>query len=104
ETRDGRLITPFAPGSTGRPGLNMDELAAFLSQRMMPQVPVINKTGLEGVYKIRLTYSRDLGPNSDRSAPDIFAAVEKQLGLKLERAKGPVTHLVADRIEKANEN
>ena len=104
ETRNGRLVTPFAPGTTGRRGLTMDDLSKFLSVRLMPQQPVINKTGLEGLYKIRLTYSVGLGPNADLSAPDIFTAVEKQLGLKVERAKGPVNHFVFEGIHKPTDN
>ena len=101
ETRNGRLVTPFAPGMTPRPGLTMDELSKFLSMRLNPQVPVIDKTGLEGLYKITLAYSAG---GADLSAPDIFSAVERQLGLKLERAKGPVPRLIFDRIEKPTEN
>ena len=82
----------------------MNELSRFLSVRLMPQIPVINKTGLEGLYKITLAYSEGLGPNADLSAPDIFTAVERQLGLKLEKAKGPVNHFIFEGIEKPTGN
>jgi uncharacterized protein (TIGR03435 family) len=32
--------------------------------------------------------------------PDIFAAVQQQLGLKLESRKGPVEMIVVDHVEK----
>jgi uncharacterized protein (TIGR03435 family) len=77
---------------------------------------VVDKTGLTATYDVELTYApdpgisptgRDLPPqqgpppsvaNSD--APSIFAAVQEQLGLKLEATKGPVDVLVIDSAEK----
>lgn len=36
--------------------------------------------------------------------PDIFTAMQEQLGLKLESAKGPVEILVIDHVERLSEN
>jgi uncharacterized protein (TIGR03435 family) len=44
-------------------------------------------------------------PNSDiPPAATIFAAIEQQLGLKLEPIKGPKEHIVIDRVERPSEN
>jgi uncharacterized protein (TIGR03435 family) len=39
-------------------------------------------------------------PPADPDAPNIYTAVQEQLGLKLENAKGPVDVTVVDRIER----
>jgi uncharacterized protein (TIGR03435 family) len=73
--------------------------------------PVVDKTALRGLYNFRLEFtnpqvqrlSNDGQPAVD-SRPDLFGAVEEQLGLKLEAKKGPVEVLVIDHIERASEN
>jgi uncharacterized protein (TIGR03435 family) len=46
------------------------------------------------------------GPPSpaDPSGPSLFTAIQDQLGLKLEAAKGPVEVLVIDSVQKPSEN
>ncbi len=58
---------------------------------------VIDKTGLTGLFDVHLEWADDAGPS-------IFTAVEEQLGLKLESARGPVEYLVIDRAEKPSGN
>ena len=69
---------------------------------------VVDKTGLTGKYDFKLEYSMaglpayagqpETGPSDP--APDVFAALEKQLGLKLVKTKAPLDLLVIDHIEK----
>ena len=76
---------------------------------------VVDKTGLAGTYRVYLTFVPDEslapmpappGENSAPAAdgPSLYTALEEQLGLKLESAKGPVEVVVIDHAEKPSEN
>jgi uncharacterized protein (TIGR03435 family) len=71
------------------------------------------KTGLTGVYDFTLEFAYEgrmpglMGPlgappsaSVDPDAPSLFAALQEQLGLKLEAARGPVEVVVIDKFEK----
>ena len=88
-------------------GVPIASLAANLSQSLGRTV--IDKTGLTGLYDFTLTYTSDPDAGSPASAdaasgPTIFTALEEQLGLKLESAKGPVPVLIIDSIDRPSEN
>jgi uncharacterized protein (TIGR03435 family) len=67
---------------------------------------VLDKTGMPGLFDFKLTYSpttpAEGAPPSD--VPSIFTAIQEQLGLKLESAKGPVEVLVIDSMQKPTSN
>jgi uncharacterized protein (TIGR03435 family) len=65
---------------------------------------IVDKTGLKGKYDIDLTWSREEIPGSADNAPSIFAALEEQLGLKLEPARAPVDTIRVEHIERPSEN
>jgi uncharacterized protein (TIGR03435 family) len=78
---------------------------------------IVDKTGLTGFYDIKLQWSPDSAPAAnaaapaapetqpvDSNGPSIFTALQEQLGLKLESAKGPVAVIVIDSIEKPSQN
>ena len=60
--------------------------------------PVVDETGISGQYILNLKYAPPNTPDSP--LPDLFTAVQEQLGLKLEPAKVPMDFLVIDTIEK----
>jgi len=70
---------------------------------------VIDRTGLTGNWDFELTYTPEQrgtpppgvnAPPIDPNGPDLFTAVQEQLGLKFESTKGPVDVIVIDSIEK----
>lgn len=69
---------------------------------------LIDKTGLRGLYDIKLQWSTELRaggdtvPASDR--PSIPTALQEELGLKLESSRGSVEVLVIDSVQKPTEN
>lgn len=77
-------------------GLGFQSLAGQLS--LLLDRPVINQTGLAGLYQVHLHWS------SEQDGPSIFTAVQEQLGLKLESGRGPVEHLVIDHAAKPADN
>ncbi|HEY2381747.1 MAG TPA: TIGR03435 family protein [Terriglobia bacterium] len=75
--------------------------------------PIVDKTNLDGFFDITLQWAFETlsatstaGPPSaeEPSGPSLFTALEEQLGLKLESAKGPVQVLVVDSVQKPTEN
>ena len=69
---------------------------------------VIDKTGLAGIYDftVRFRSASDLSAATSSSSelPLFTEAIEPQLGLKLQRARGPVDMLVVDSAERPTEN
>jgi uncharacterized protein (TIGR03435 family) len=82
----------------------MESLAFFLSMEL-GRLPVRNSTGLTGKYDFDLSWEPEpWGPGVQVDAPsDLFAAIQDQLGLRLEEAKGTVQALVIDEIKKVPE-
>jgi len=98
-------------------GMSMAFLSDLLSSRL--NRTVVDKTGIAGDFQIQLAFTPEAPAvpsldaarpgNADGAAaadlgPDIFAALQEQLGLKLESAKGPVQVLVIDHVERPSEN
>jgi len=88
---------------------SMSDLSRFLESRLGS--PVKDKTGLTGLYDFVLEFARDdaaaqMIPGTGEMmqartpAPDLFTAVRKQLGLRLESAKEPTDVLVVDRYNR----
>lgn len=84
----------------------MSTIAEALSRNT--DLPVVDKTGLTGAYKCELDWTptnAQAGPPDPTGrtgpiGPDIFDAVQEQLGLKLVPQKAPIEVLIIDHIEK----
>lgn len=83
---------------TGR-GVPLARLAYTLSEELKEFV--VDRTGMTGNYYFGFTFRRLDYPNAD--APEVaslFEALRDELGLRLERQKGPVEFLVVDHAER----
>jgi uncharacterized protein (TIGR03435 family) len=80
--------------------ISMPRFAELLAKRL--DRDVIDKTGLTGVYDVKLDWSPDL--STDTGFSSIFTALQEQLGLKLESGNGPVEIIAIDNIERPTEN
>ena len=96
-----------APGQTmyGR-GVNAS-IADFIGelQRIVMNRPIVDQTGLTGVYNIQIAFTREepdaLGMTElpDTAAPNLLVALQEQLGLKLKGTTTPVDVIVIDHAE-----
>jgi len=108
-SRNGALIGPK---------VEMRDVVEMLSWLMSR--PVVDKTGIGGYFDINLKWTirtdselevtdgREAGPDRREVGPaqglTIFAAMEQQLGLKLEAKRGPIEIVVVDRVERPSGN
>jgi len=107
------LIFVVAPQLVRLAGRNatMAELASVM-QRAALDDPVLDKTGLIARYDFDLEFTPDeavfggaLGKGAEDSPkPGLFAAIQQQLGLRLEASRGLVDVLVIDHVERPSEN
>jgi uncharacterized protein (TIGR03435 family) len=97
----------LGPGLIDLSGMPLTSLAQWLSNASGR--PVVDKTGLTGMFDVEVRWSPSAWgpPRGDADAaptggdePSIFAAIQEQLGLKLEGAKTSVSYLVIDQIER----
>jgi uncharacterized protein (TIGR03435 family) len=108
-----------APGELGMRGrkVHMADLISELA--LILDRPISDRTGFTDEFDVDLNFAPDqalqgfgvaLGhspaprPSIDGSIPNIFGALEQQLGLKLTLGNGPVEVLVIDHAERPTEN
>lgn len=65
---------------------------------------VVDRTGLEGLYDLDVTFAPEGPVAAPSDAPSLFTALQEQLGLKLDPEKELVEVLLVDRIERPTEN
>lgn len=114
------------PGFGGRPqnGFNvrnatMAEFASVMQAQFMDQ-PVVDQTGLGNTrytFVVKFTPDATMHPFGSGSAPpqpppaadadappDLYSAMEQQLGLRMQKTKAPVDVMVIEKIEKPSAN
>ncbi len=126
--KDGPKLTKSGGDPNGLPGLffrglgnlparnaTMADLAGVMQAAVLDR-PVVDQTGISGRFDFTLMWTPDefqfggLGvrvpaaAENDPARPDLFAAFQEQLGLKLESTKAPAEVLAIDRVDKPSEN
>jgi uncharacterized protein (TIGR03435 family) len=119
---------PLAPGETRRPGcgnnllssrgatppnliwsaVGIDMAGVTGTLAVFFRRPVVDRTGLTGIYNIQLELPPLQPATTDGGTPDpgvsVFTVLHEQLGLRVEEGRGPVDVLVVDGIERPTEN
>ena len=126
----GQALAPPAPGKPSpcviqsswplfASAITMVQLADWLSPWVTREV--VDRTGLTGNFDVGLMWTVELpseptgvrppaepprlnGVVVDPNGPSIFAALQEQLGLKLDSQRGPVDVLVIDHVEHPSED
>lgn len=80
-------------------GISMARLTVLLTDAVGRIV--VDKTGFTELFSFRLEWGNR---TNDPFGPSMFAALEEQLGLKLESARGPVEVLVIESVERPTPN
>jgi uncharacterized protein (TIGR03435 family) len=102
------------PGAVGVRNSTMSDFAGFLQARILDR-PVVDQTGVAGKFDFTLEWRPDLSqlppgvaapqlPPEVEARPELFTAIQEQLGLKLESTRAPVEAYVIDKVEKPSEN
>jgi uncharacterized protein (TIGR03435 family) len=128
--KSGQKLTPTQlkgslPGMGMRPGATgltmvmanarLADFTGFLQMIVLDR-PVVDRTGIEGRFDYSVTFTPDdsqfnghppklpqQAENSE-SSPNLFAAIQEQLGLKLDAAKTPVDVIAIDHVDKPSAN
>ena len=116
--RGNHMLMMHGRGHLESTATDLDSLSRVLSQQLGRTV--VNRTGLTGNFDYKLDWTPDdalpamakngdamtsgSAPATDNAGPSIFTAIEEQLGLKLEAAKGPADVVVIDALEQPSAN
>jgi uncharacterized protein (TIGR03435 family) len=95
-------LSPTPSGATefrarGSIGLLCDFLTRIAGR------PVLDRTEIPGAYDLRLLCAIEGFPGED-SSPSVFAAIQSQMGLKLEAAAAAIDVTVVDHAEQPSAN
>jgi uncharacterized protein (TIGR03435 family) len=129
--KNGPKLKESAPGTKESGGLSMRpengamlvtasgmRLKTFVLNMSFPAGrPIIDKTGLTGLYDIELRFTPERplvaaggvgaapsAPDATPSAPSLADALDEQLGLKLVSSRGPMNVIVILHVERPSEN
>jgi len=125
--RAGAKLTPSAADPNGPPGLGLRALGNMFAtnitmadfagyfQTLVLDRPVVDQTGLTGKYDFTLRWTPDESqfrgaglrvppPPDNAPLPNLFTAIQEQVGLRLEATRAPADVPVVDKVDKPSEN
>jgi len=117
-TTDGTRIGTQGLGRATFSGITMAGFAGQMQLRVLDR-PVIDQTGLTDRYDFTLNWRPDefqfpaltaiqreywSSKAAEEGLPDLFTAMQEQLGLKLEATKAPADVLMIDNVSKPSDN
>jgi uncharacterized protein (TIGR03435 family) len=115
-TTNGVRVGAQGLGRTTFSGVTMTDFATTLQIRVLDR-PVIDRSGLTDRYDFTLNWTPDefqfpaatpvqraAIPTGPDAPPDLFTAIQEQLGMKLESAKAPLDVFVIDTASRPSEN
>jgi uncharacterized protein (TIGR03435 family) len=90
----------------------MELIAGSMGEGQGVDRPVVDKTGLTGMFDFSIEFTPQLEPSSppdanshrDLTGPTFLEALREQLGLKLEPQTGSIDFLVISYVEKPSTN
>jgi uncharacterized protein (TIGR03435 family) len=127
-SKTGAKMTKNDSAPNGLPGLFFQGLGELnvhnalmsdftgLLQRAVLDRPVVDQTGLTGRFDFKLNWTPDdsqpgdigakipLPADSADTPPNLYTAIQEQIGLKLEATKAPADVMVIDHVEKPSAN
>lgn len=96
------LSIGMEPSSKLEGTLSLTSLTYQLNQFAHEDRPILDLTGLTGLYKVRLEWASTAQTAGD--APSLFTAVKEQLGLRLEARRAPVEMIAIESVQRPTEN
>jgi uncharacterized protein (TIGR03435 family) len=103
------------PGALNVRNANMLDFTHLLQEAVLDR-PVVDQTGLTGRYDFTLNWTPDdsqfggmgakVPPPTDsaNAPPNLYTAIQEQIGLKLDATKAPADVLVIDHVDKPSDN
>jgi uncharacterized protein (TIGR03435 family) len=126
--KTGQKMTKSEGDPNGLPGLwfqqlgdlnvrnaNMTDFSGLMQSAVLDR-PVLDQTGIAGRWDFTLKWTPDdsqfsgmgarVSPPTDsaNAPPNLYTAIQEQIGLKLEATKAPADVMVIDHLEKPSEN
>ncbi len=90
-----------SPGFTRGRKVQMEQFISGLAREL--DRPILDRTGFADAFDFDLNWAPEHGP-ADDPRPSLFAAIQEQMGLKLDARKAPVEVLVIEHAEKPTGN